>query len=35
MVPIIGSAITGIGAVALFVATLRIGKRVPGSTDRK
>jgi hypothetical protein len=29
MLPIIGVAVTGLGAVALFVGTLRIGARAP------
>jgi len=35
MLPIIGVAVTGLGAVALFVGTLRIGARAPQSTVRK
>jgi hypothetical protein len=35
MLPIIGVAVTGLGAVALFVGTLRIGGRGPQSNIRK
>jgi hypothetical protein len=35
MLPIIGIAVTGLGALALFVGTLRIGARARHSNNRK
>jgi hypothetical protein len=35
MVPIIGITVTGLGTLGLFLATLRIGAKVPPSTIRK
>jgi hypothetical protein len=35
MLPIIGSSVIGLGALALFLATLRINAPVRRSTNRK
>jgi hypothetical protein len=35
MLPIIGVTVTGLGTLAVFFATLRIGARVPRPIDRK
>ena len=35
MLPIIGVAVTGLGTVALFVGTLRIGARAAQPNNRK
>jgi len=35
MLPLIGVAVTGLGTVALFVGTLRIGARVRSSNNGK
>jgi hypothetical protein len=35
MLPIIGITVTGLGTLGLFVATLRIGAKVPSTTKRK
>jgi hypothetical protein len=35
MLPIIGITITGLGALGLFLATLRIGARAPSRTNQR